>query len=251
MFDDDTVAGSWSALRSRLESGTLRRWSRAEPALRGLGTCAQLVEVLDGPDRPRSDATLQALVGLAAVDGPREDDALLLMLHLLSPGLRALATSLADLSPDVLALAVGEMACQLRLFAGRGRSGGCAANLLCDTRKALLAELRPEVRDHPERGEDLTWDGSCRGLDRPVPGPYEEPGLDPVDMLGWAVRRGIDAADVRLLVATECARASCVRRADHIVAKEYGISDRALYRRRNRVLAALRAVAPAYLAAVA
>ncbi|WP_236826457.1 MULTISPECIES: hypothetical protein [unclassified Blastococcus] len=79
----------------------------------------------------------------------------------------------------------------------------------------------------------------------------EEDDLDVVDLLQWAVRSGVDAEDVALLIATECSRDRHHRRADQKVATAHGITTRTLYRRRNRTLTALRGMAPQYLAAVA
>ena len=79
----------------------------------------------------------------------------------------------------------------------------------------------------------------------------EEDDLDVVDLLQWAVRSGVDAEDVALLIATECSRDRHHRRADQEVATAHGITTRTLYRRRNRTLTALRGMAAQYLAAVA
>jgi hypothetical protein len=75
--------------------------------------------------------------------------------------------------------------------------------------------------------------------------------VDITDLLRWAVRSGVDADDVALLVATECGRYLRQRSADRQVAAAHGITIRTLYRRRHRTLTALRRVAPQYLAAVA
>lgn len=251
MFHDPTIVGSWPALAARLDDeNVLTRWAATEPDLTGLTTIAELLAVCteDG-DHDRTDAVLAALVRLAAIDGGRDDDALLLSLHLLSGLAWAMVEQLRDLSPDIVALVVGELACQIRHYPWRRRPRAIAANLRAETRRAVLAELRPQVRRHPDRGEFLTADGDVTRLVQATV--REEEDLDVVDLLRWAVRSGVDTEDVALLVATESSRALHDRSADHRVASAHGMTTRTLYRRRSRTLAALRDVAPQYLAAVA
>jgi hypothetical protein len=251
MFYDPTIVGSWPALAARLDAdAVLARWAEAEPDLAGLTTVAELLAVWSedgGSDR--TDIVLAALVRLAAVDGGRDDDALLLTLHLLSGLVWRMAAQLRDLSPDIVAVVVGELACQIRRYPWRRRPRAVAANLRAETRRAVLAELRPRSRRHPDRREFLTSDGDVTRLVQPTV--CDEEDLDVVDLLQWAVRAGLDAADVGLLVATECRRDARERGADERVASAHGITTRTLYRRRSRTLTALRNVAPQYLAAVA
>jgi hypothetical protein len=251
MFHDPTIVGSWPALAARLDDGAvLARWAEAEPNLAGVTTAAELLAVWSedgGSDR--AGVVLAALVRFAAVDGDRDDDALLLTLHLLSGLVWTLAAQLQDLSPDIVAVVVGELACQIRLYPWRRRSGPVAANLRAETRRAVLAELRPRVRRHPNWGEFLTVDGDVTQLALATTTDQED--VDVVDLLQWAVRSGVDSADVALLIATECARDLRERSADQRVASAHGITTRTLYRRRHRALTALRTVAPQYLAALA
>lgn len=251
MFDDPTIVGSWPALAARLDGDAiLVRWSAAEPALAGLSTVADLLAAWDdGGGDERTDAVLAALVRLAAVDGGRDDDALLLTLHLLSGLVATMARKLADLNPDARALIVGELACQIRRYPWRRRPRAVAGNLRAETRRAVLTELRPGRRYHPEWAEVLTVDGDVA---RVAPATtWEQEDLDVVDLLRWAVRSGVDAEDVALVVAIECGRDRRWVRADEQVAAACGITARTLYRRRSRALSALRDVAPRYLAALA
>jgi hypothetical protein len=160
-----------------------------------------------------------------------------------------MAAQLKDLSPDIVAVVVGELACQVRRYPWRRRSGAVVANLRAETRRAVLAELHPRVRRHPDRGEFLTLNGDVAQLAPATASDQED--VDVVDLLQWAVRSGVDSADVALLIATECARDLRERSADQRVAAAHGITTRTLYRRRHRALSALRSVAPQYLAAVA
>lgn len=252
MFHDPTIVGSWPALAARLDDdAVLARWAEAEPHLAGVTTVAEMLAVWSedgGSDR--ADAVLAALVRFAAVDGDRDDDALLLTLHLLSGLVWTIAAQLKDLSPpDIVAVVVGELACQIRRYPSRLRPRAVAANLRAETRRAVLAELRPRVRRHPDWGEFLTLDGDVTQLTSATATDQED--VDVVDLLQWAVRSGVDSADVALLIATECARDLRERSADQRVASAHGITTRTLYRRRFRALTALRNVAPQYLAAVA
>ncbi|CCG02739.1 hypothetical protein [Blastococcus saxobsidens] len=252
MFHDPTIVGSWPALAARLDDDAiLVRWAANETALIGLSSVHDLLAVWaeEGVDDHR-DVVLAALVRLAAVDGGRDDDALLLTLHLLSGLVRTMARQLADLNPDILAVVVGELACQIRRYPWRRRPRAIAANLRAETRRAVLAELRPSSRYHPDRIEIPTATGD---ITRIATASADEEGedLDVVDLLQWAVRSGVDAEDVALLIATECSRDRQHRCADQKVAAAHGITTRTLYRRRNRTLTALRGMAAQYLAAVA
>ncbi len=249
MFHDATVVGSWPALTDRLDqTKTVRRWADRAPELAGLATVEDLLTARSDPDR--TDTVLYALVRLAAVDGGHDDDALLLMLHLLSGVVWKLVGQLRDRSPDIEAIVLGELTCQLLGYPWRRRTRAVIANLMADTRRAVLADLRPSDRYHPDRVEALTACGDVP-LAAARQHPSEQQDLDVVDLLLWAVRHGIDADDVALLVATECARDRRPKRADDGVADFHGIATRTLYRRRDRTLRALRALAPDYLRAVA
>jgi hypothetical protein len=250
MFNDPTIVGSWPTLAARLDGGVLARWASAEPDLALLTTVSDLVAVCsDGAEYERSNAVLAALVRLAAVDGRRDEDALLLLLHLLSGLVWTMAGQLRDLSPDIVAVVVGELACQIRRYPWRRRPHAVAANLRADTRRGVLAELRPRSRRHPNRGEVLTADGDVtRLLARQALDETED--VDLLDLLEWAVRSGVDATDIAMLLATEAHR-DRQPGSDWMVADEYGVSARTLYRRRTRTLAALRGLAADYLAAVA
>lgn len=248
MFSDASIVGSWPALANHLDaSGSIRRWAAVEPELQATSTVAGLLDAWR--DSARTDGVLSALVRLAAVDGGRDDDALLLILHLLSGLVRRLARQLGDLSPDIHSIVLAELTCQVRRYPWRRRRGGVVANLYAETRRAVLAELRPSDRYHPDRVEALTDDGDVARLaDRHVEASED---LDVVDLLRWAVRGGVPAHDVALLVETECARDRRLLRADEQVAAAYGMTSRTLYRRRERTLTALRGIAPQYLAAIA
>jgi len=248
MFDDPTLIGHWPTLAEHLDAdGVLCRWSATAPELAGVATVDDLLASWADPARTHQVAA--ALVRLAAIDGGHDDDAPLLLLHLLSGVVWRLSSALADLSPDITAIVVDELTCQIRTYRWRIRTGGLVTNLEKDTRRAVLAELQPSDRYHPDRVEQLTWDGDLSAIRDTRCGEQED--LDVVDLLLWAAALGVDEGDLHLLVESERARGRRGARADATVAEAQGISRRTLLRCRERALAALRDVAPAYLAAVA
>jgi hypothetical protein len=255
MFDDPTLIGPWAALTTHLDTdGVLVRWKAEADELADLTGVDELMRAWADPARTHSIAA--GLIRLAAADGGRDDDALLLLLHLLSGVVWRLTAQLADLSPDITALVLSELTCQIRSYRWHARPGGLVTNLEWDTRRAVLAELRPSDRYHPDRVEQLTDNGivyptHCLAFADPNTD-QDEDDLDLVDLLLWAAAAaGVDEGDLRLLLESECApRGQRGGRADERVAQSHGITRRHLLRRRQRALTALRAVAPAYLAAV-
>src|SRR3954462_7775016 len=137
MFYDPTTVRRWPALTARLDDdAVLASWAEAEPDLAGLSTVDDLLVVWaeDGGD-DRTNAVLATLVRLAAVDGGRDDDALLLTLHLLSGLVWATVAELRALSPAIVAVVVGELACQIRRYPWQRRPRAVAANLRAETRR--------------------------------------------------------------------------------------------------------------------
>ncbi len=257
MFHDH-ITGSWTDLTARLDAcGSLHRWARLEPALAGVLDLPDLAGRLrPGTDPAGADALLGALVRLAAADGHDDPDAVLVLLHLLGEGARALAGRLCDLADDMLSLVLGELTVQIRAFPWRRRTRAYAANLLLDTKTALWRELRPHrTRTFPAAGELLVDPTDTRRVavlfDRSLPGPDGDGDLDLLDLLIWAKRTGVvDAEDLALLLHVEHAReqggAAQLR-----AAAEWGINERTLRRRRERTLTALQAASAGYLTACA
>lgn len=250
MFDDPTLVGSWPALARRLETGVLRRWADTVAELAALDTLDALLAGWADPAHTHRIST--GLIRLAAADGGHDDDALLLLLHLLSGLVWRLATGLGDLSPDITTVVINELTCQIRAYRWRVRPGWLIPNLEKDTRRAVLAELRPSDRYHADRVEQLTDNGIlCPGHRLAFTAPAEHEDIDVVDLLLWAAAHGVAEDDLQLLVASEGARGPRGARADATVAQSCGIAPRTLLRRRERTLTALRGLAPAYLTAVA
>jgi hypothetical protein len=247
MFEDASLVGSWPRLVAHLDAdGVVRAWAAREPELAGLSDVARLLRAWH--DTTSLHPVSTALVRLAAADGGRDDDALVLLLHLLSGVAWRLVGQLGDLSPDILAIVVAELACQIRSYRWRRRCGGIVANLYRDTRRAVLAELRPSDRYQPDRVERLTRYGQL-----PSPPTIEAEPDEPQlrDVLSFALTHGVHARDLQLLLDSETARGRRGTRADATIAAHHGISARTLLRRRQRTLTALRQLAPSYLAALA
>lgn len=258
MFRNDSFAGNSGELITRLDRDrALDRWAIEEPGLRDVARIHDLARLTaPSADAARADELIGALVRLAAASGACDDDALLLVLHLLSAMVNTLASELADLSHDVLPVIVSELACQIRARDPQRPTQGWASALKWLTRRAVLAEFRPRRRDHRERETVLdasspAWERPRIGGVAPPPVPGGDNELDVLDVLLWAMRAGVDVDDIALLVATETARAERLRRSDEAVAAAFGVSARTLYRRNNRTRIALSRCGADYLAAVA
>jgi hypothetical protein len=261
MFIAAQLGETWPDLAARLDAhDTLSRWSEREPALRRVARVDELPAVLAaGMDPEIRDAVFGSLLRLAAQNGADDAGALLVVLHLV------------DVAADRLrrrfdaGLILGALTIQIRAFPWRTRTRAYAANLLFDTEKALCAETRPRgsrsSRGHGSvrRDEDLLIDPTNRDvdsglnrLDRAVTGPDSD-ALELVDLLLWAERTGVvNARDLAMLVeyfyAHETIRQGAGGGHQH-VASVYGVSLRTSKGRCAAALNALRAAAPAYLAA--
>ena len=253
MFCDPKLVGCWPTLVARLDAhAVVRRWSATEPELAGVDDVEALLAAWAEPGRTHRVG--DALVRLAAVDGGYDDDALALLLHLVSGVVGRLVSQLGDLSADITGIVLSELTCQIRGYHWRTRRGGLLRNLELDTRRAVLADVWPNDRSRPEMVERLTFDGD---LDREDPGNRETAGrddeddVDLIDLLVWAGACGVEADDLALLVDYECGLGRRGPAMYDVVARKYGISRRTLYRRRDRTLTALRGIAVDYLAAVA
>jgi hypothetical protein len=252
MFCDDSVAGSWPALVARLDAaGTMPRWAAREPALTGMADVGDLAAVCArGADRDRADQVIGALVRRAARDGGDDPDAVLVLLHLLSDGVLALAARLRGLGDLLVPAIVAELTCQIRVFPWRRRTRAYAANLMLDTKHVLWTESahnRGGVEDlldpHSDAWEHSTGDRRAAGRGAAA----EDDDLDLVDLLMWAARTAVcPPGDLVLLLTSERVPAGPAR---HALAAEFGLHERTLRRRRRRTLTALREAGGHYLRA--
>jgi hypothetical protein len=258
MFHDHSVAGSWPALVTRLVStNALPRWAEHDARLDGLHDVERdlLPLLAPGSDHTRSNDVVMALVRQAARDGGDDLDALLLVLHLCSDWVLPMAKRLADLSPGMVGVIVCELTCKIRSFRWQRPSTAVVATLCRSTRRDVLTQFRPALRRRGAMTERLVppdspqWETVLRTSEQRR---CDSEDIDVVDLLLWAERAGLARADLHLLVRTEQARSdSTLAGADAAVAAEFGLSTRTFYRRRDKTLTALRAVAADYLAAAA
>lgn len=251
MFNDPKLVGcTWTNLADRLDAdATVARWARRLDELADLAASKDLVDAWRNPSRTNS--ILFALGQLAAVDNDHDDDALLVLLHLLSGIVWRLVDQLGDLGRDVPDIVLAELTCQIRTFRWRTWSGSVAATLELQTRRAVLDDLLLRDRLHVDRRELQPYDGTVWGGEGEVSAETEDDDLDLVDMLLWAASQGVCVEDLELLLASERARGTYGHKADDRIAEQRGITRRTLLRRRGRALDALRQLAPAYLADVA
>jgi hypothetical protein len=111
MSPTDCLGVSWTVLSDRLgRAHVLDRWADAEPILAGIGTIDLLARIVHDREAPaRGDALLGALVRTAAGDAGNDDDAAVLVAHLLGNGTGRLAVQLRDLSGDIDDLIAGTL----------------------------------------------------------------------------------------------------------------------------------------------
>jgi hypothetical protein len=250
-FED--VAGNWSTLSARLDrAASLAHWRDAEPVLAMAESINDLPSLTaEHCDRMAADALIGGLVRLAAADGGNDPDAVLVVLHLLRNGICAMAGKFAHRGPDVMALVVGEVTCQIRTYPWRRRREGFAAGLLLDAKHVLWrSELAPAcaatrpydamLLDPADFHNDPRWALHTATED-----------VELVDILLWAAAAGtVSMEDLQLLLDVENRR-SYGTQSRLQVAAEHGINERTLRRRRSRTLAALRDAARECLAAAA
>jgi hypothetical protein len=223
----------------------VRRWAAADHALTGLTGIEHITAVTaKGADPDRADEVVGALVRLAAGDGGDDADAVLLLLHLLSDGVLALAGRMPG-PLDLVPVIVAELTCQIRSFPWRRRTRAYAANLLLDTKHVLWREGAHHRAGNPE---ELTAPHSFHGHDREIHGNSgADEDLDLIDVLMWAAMTGVAPPnDLVMLLLSERAPAGPGR---HAVAREFGLHERALRRRRTKTLSVLQAASDRYLQA--
>jgi len=151
MFCNDTIAGNWNALSERLDRAA--RWSvgldrgrtgRARQRRRP-GRCDR-----SGADADRSDAIVGAWFAWRLRTVPVMVTRLLVLLHLLSDMVTAMAAQFADLSPDVMQVIVSELRVRDPLLPVAASVAGMGGQPADGDAPRVLADYRPWVRRHPE-----------------------------------------------------------------------------------------------------
>lgn len=252
MFIAAQLGESWADLAYRLDArDTLRRWARQEPDLVQVTSVAALRGALStSVERHVCDEILGALLRLAARDGGDDGDAVLVVLHMIESGARRLARRFGG---DMV---LGELTVQIRSWTGREWMH--AANLLCDTERALCRELGGPRNHRGSRNRvvlvdptERDWDGRMSLLDRAADDESAQRVVELIDLLLWAERTGVvEARDLSMLIEYHLSRETAFQGegGGHAhVAAMFGISPRTSMRRCEAATSALRAAFPTAL----
>ncbi len=253
MAPSDFLGETWTDLCARIDAAHLGRWACSEPVL-GVFTDVDALanDVHSSRDRAHVDDVFGALLRLAAADNGDDQDAAMVVAHLMHKGSRSVAISLKDLSPDIDEVAAAELWIQIRAYRWRQRRHSHALGLKNDTKAALLRELAP-ARDRDGRRrqvsfspEVVTWlsDARVNQADSGGPEVDREAEDELLDVLSWAKGAGVlSDDDVRLLLDFELATLPQRRAA----AAKWGLSDRHLRRRCSHAKQRLHDARLAYL----
>ena len=255
MAPSDYLGETWPDLCARIDAERgLQRWASVEPVLAGFTELAAVaIDVHSSRDRADVDDVFAALLRLAAADNGDDQDAALVVAHLMHKGSRAVAISLADLTPDIDAVVATELWMQIRGYRWRHRRHSHALGLKNDTRTAVLREFAP-ARDGEGRRrqvslspEVVTWLSDTQSDDTAerATGAEREPADELLDVLAWATGNGVlSEDDVRLLLEFELARLPGGRTE---AAATLGLSERHIRRRCSRAKQRLHDARLAYL----
>ena len=257
-------------LNEQVSGAVWSRWLAAEPSLGVVGSLDELHAL-----RGRSaDVPLGALVRLAATDGGDDQLAGIAVAHQLEGGVKHLMFSLRDLSEDIDAVVMGALWAEIRSFPWQRRTRAFAASLMYATRASVMDLLLPTWARHgresvvpvdPQAALTRCLEGTdtwrCGGTSATC----EQSALELAGLLDWALSSRVIDRDDRLLlrdlidagheVAPEdtamTLRGTCSQAAVRRVAERRGVCGRTVRRRRDQVVATLRASAVRYLAEVA
>lgn len=252
MAPSDYLGESWSDLCSRVDAQHLRQWAATEPALGGFADLGELAaDVHASTDRRHVDDVFGALLRLGATDRGDDQDAALVVAHLMHKGSRSVAIALRDLSGDIDAVVATELWMQIRGYRWRQRRHSHALGLKNDTRAAVLREFAPDRLQDGRRRQVTVTPGlvtsmaEARQAHVADPAPATRDVEDELlDVLSWAKGSGVlTDEDVRLLLEFELATAPQRRAA----AAEWGLTDRHIRRRCTQVKQRLHDARHAYL----
>lgn len=255
MAPTDFLGEPWADLCARLtRERRLQRWAKAEPALAGLADLEELAAAVHGcRDLDYTDELFAGLLRLAAADKGNDQDAGLVVAHLMHNGVRAIAVSLRDLSADIDAVVAGELWVQIRSYRWRHRRRGHALGLKQDTRAAVLRELCPPRTEEGRRRTVLRspavigWiseQHTAADLAGDLVGSEGSAEDELLAVLIWARGSGVlSAEDVQLLLDFELAALP----ERYAVADAQGVGVQTLRRRCRKAKARLHEARLAYL----
>ncbi len=198
------------------------RWNRADPVLVHIKCPDQLVqEIRCSAAVVQSDQLLSAIVALA----PHDQMAARVVLQALVPGLRTIARKLRTLADadEVEAAVVAAAWTRIRTYPHARRPRHVAANIVLDTRKDAIRQLRGN-QEHAFLEEESLH--------------VVHTDVDLLSVLREAESLGlITPADTELITATRVTGETLTR-----VARRSGVSSEAARKRRSRAEARLRLV---------
>jgi hypothetical protein len=253
MSPTDCLGEPWADLCARLtREGRLAQWAVQEPTLAGLpdlDAVAQIAHSRRDPDR--TDEIFAALLRLAAADNGDDQDAGLVIAHLMDAASRTIARTLRDLDHDIDAVVAAELWIQIRTYRWQHRRRGHAKGLKEDTRAAVVGQLCPSRTDDgarrvvPRAPEVLGWI-----TDRFTPALASDAGEadaaedELLDVLSWARDSGVlTGQDVQLLLEFELAELP----ERYALAAAQGVAERSLRRRCGKAKARLHDARLVYL----
>lgn len=203
----------------------LAAWRAEDPALAGLDDLTALrAAAHDRTDPAAGDRILAALARRA----PTDDLAARILLHLLLPGIRALANRLwwLDDGTEQASAAVAAVYERIRTYPYLRRPARIAANILADARQQLVRQARPQ---RPP-AEPLPLDADLEGSLPAPPDLEPTPGEELLGLLRWAVGGGhLSAEQARLIAASRVADVPCEE-----LGAQVGLCAHSLRRRRQR-----------------
>lgn len=236
----ETYFGSWTSLADRLDStAALATWQDAEPALRSV---ARVSDLLAGD---RSDAVLGAFVRLAAQHGAGDNDALLVTVHLLRPGILNLVRNLTTVHADVAETVFGQVAVQVRTFPIGLRTRAFASNVLLDTKASVLRELAPYGSTRHRRVREISVPTDALHAVHEV---VDSAAAELIDLVVWAEKSGVvDAEEALILTVLASDDLPTHGNPRAHAAARLGISLSTVHRRIARAVPALAAASSQYL----
>jgi hypothetical protein len=240
-------------------TGKWATWCENDPRLAGLADLADVVEGWRCRRETRSYQVVAALTAIGSRRGCDDDDAAMAVVVLLAPGITRLAATLRDVCEidDVRATLweevklaepqLGNLAARYLLQRAQQRLTRPAAGMVCRIERVSLDQRLGWATDDRD---------SCRGdcsADLAAP-EADDPVSDLAEVLTWARELGvIEPGDVDLIVELMAAANAGIgtEEAQRLIGARHGVAMRTIRRRRDAIVARLRAAAPQYLAATA
>ncbi len=228
-------AGTFPELVARLDrQGAAGQWAAAEPALAGISSVSRLRDLTAvGCDRDRAHGIIAALVRLASLDGPHDQRAALVVVHLLRPAVMKRARAARVDTDEAVRILVAELALVIATFPHQ-RVSPTPSRLVWDAWHQAwaggLAQMAAE-RQHTTSIADIE---QMLAADESV-----NASVELVDLLVDAARTGVLTKDDAALLALVAHHGGHGNDAIGRTAAVLGISPATARRRRARAIEAL------------